>query len=275
MNQEVQTYDFHGSTVRLLADAQGTPWFVAKDICDVLGLGNITEALRALDDDEKTNFRNSEVAQNGGRDPLIVSEAGFYKLVMRSRKPVAKEFQRWVTHDVLPSIRQHGAYMTQQTIEQVLTDPDTLIRLATDLKHEREARAQAEQQVRSLTPKAQAFADFCEAPGLSTVRDAAAMLTAAGIPIREGELRAWMLDNGWIYRKGNGYRPYAAHTQAGHLRLEPPRGHGTHHDGTQFAFDPVCKITRRGLTLLYQRIGSERIANRLDYTPDAYALGID
>ncbi|RYM96109.1 phage antirepressor [Bifidobacterium animalis] len=275
MSQEMQEYDFHGNKVRVLTDKQNDPWFIAKDICDVLELGNVGEAVRGLDDDEKTNISNPDVWNQPGRAPLIVSEAGFYKLVLRSRKPVAKEFQRWVTHEVLPSIREHGAYMTQQTIERVLTDPDTLIRLATDLKHEREARAQAEQQVRSLTPKAQAFADFCEAPGLSTVRDAAAMLTTAGIPIREGELRTWMLDNNWIYRKGNGYRPYAAHTQAGHLRLEPPRGHGTHHDGTQFAFDPVCKITRRGLTLLYQRIGSERIANRLDYTPDAYALGID
>lgn len=274
MNQEMQTYDFHGNEVRVLTDAQNDPWFIAKDICDVLELNNVGEALRALDDDEKNTIRISDGIA-GNPNKAIVSEAGFYKLVLRSRKPVAKEFQRWVTHDVLPSIRQHGAYMTQQTIERVLSDPDTLIRLATDLKHEREARAQAEQQVRSLTPKAQAFEDFCEAPGLSTVRDAAAMLTTAGIPIRECELRTWMLDHGWIYRKGNGYRPYAAHTQAGHLRLDPPRGHGTHHDGTRFAFDPVCKITRRGLTLLYQRIGSERIADRLDYTTDAYALGID
>ena len=108
---QITPFEFHGNDVRALTDEHGDPWFIAKDICDVLGLGNITEALRALDDDEKSNFRNSEVAQNGGRAPLIVSEAGFYKLVLRSRKPVAKEFQRWVTHEVLPQIRRTGGYI--------------------------------------------------------------------------------------------------------------------------------------------------------------------
>lgn len=272
MSQEVQTYDFHGSAVRIHTDGDNIE-YCARDIANALGYTNPMKAVR----DHCRGERNVHPLQTAGgmQEMAFIGEGDVYRLIVSSQLPAAVEFEHWLFDEVLPSIRKHGTYMTQQTIERVLSDPDTLIRLATDLKHEREARAQAEQQVRSLTPKAQAFADFCEAPGLSTVRDAAAMLTTAGIPIREGELRTWMLDHGWIYRKGNGYRPYAAHTQAGHLRLEPPRGHGTHHDGTRFTFDPVCKITRRGLTLLYQRIGSERIADRLDYTPDAYALGID
>lgn len=273
MSQELRAFDFEGTPVRVTTGDDGEPRWVLADVCRACGIDNSRNVSARLDDDQKGVVTMDTLG--GAQRITVVTESGLYDVILDSRKTEAKRFRKWVTSEVLPSIRKHGAYMTQQTIERVLTDPDTLIRLATDLKHEREARAQAEQQVRSLTPKAQAFADFCEAPGLSTVRDAAAMLTTAGIPIREGELRAWMLDNNWIYRKGNGYRPYAAHTQAGHLRLEPPRGHGTHHDGTQFTFDPVCKITRRGLTLLYQRIGSERIANRLDYTPDAYALGID
>lgn len=108
---QITRFDFHGANVRLLTDEQGEPWFVAKDICDVLGLDNVTNALRALDDDEKSNFTNCNVAKNGGRAPLIVSESGFYRLVLRSRKPVAKEFQRWVTHEVLPQIRRTGGYI--------------------------------------------------------------------------------------------------------------------------------------------------------------------
>ena len=76
---------------------------------------------------EATNLPNWQVGSNGGRVPLIISEPGLYKLVMRSRKPEAKEFQRWVTHEVLPSIRKHGAYMTQQTLDKALTSPDFLI----------------------------------------------------------------------------------------------------------------------------------------------------
>lgn len=109
-------------TIRLMC-MDGEPWFVARDVCDVLGLNNTTEALRNLDDDEKGNISNSEVAQNGGRSPLIVSEPGFYKLVMRSRKPESKAFQRWVTHEVLPAIRRDGGYMArvpEETPEQTM-----------------------------------------------------------------------------------------------------------------------------------------------------------
>lgn len=111
MSNEIQRFDFKGSALRTLTDEAGEPWFVAKDVCDILELHNVTEALRPLDDDEKSNFRISEVAQNGGRAPIIISEPGLYKLIMRSRKPEAKEFQRWVTHEVLPQIRKTGGYI--------------------------------------------------------------------------------------------------------------------------------------------------------------------
>lgn len=269
MNTDITNYDFHGNDVRILTDEQDEPWFIAKDVCDVLELTNVGEALRALDDDEKNTIRISDgIAGNPYK--ATISESGFYKLVLRSRKPVAKEFQRWVTRDVLPSIRKHGAYMTPDTIRQALADPDTLIMLATRLKEETEEKVAAQEQVCVLEPKARAYEDFCEAPDLLTVRDAAAQLTTAGLPIRESELRAWMLDHEWIYRRGDGYRPYAAHNTAGHLRLVPPKSHGVHRDGTRFAFDPTCKITRRGLTLLYQRIGAERMRDQLHYTDTQY-----
>ena len=269
MNTEITNYDFHGNDVRILTDEHDEPWFIAKDVCDVLELTNVGEALRALDDDEKNTIRISDgIAGNPYKS--TISESGFYKLVMRSRKPVAKEFQRWVTRDVLPSIRKHGAYMTPDTIRQALADPDTLIMLATKLKEETEEKRAAQERVRVLEPKARAYEDFCEAPDLLTVRDAAAQLTTAGLPIRECELRAWMLDHEWIYRHNGAYKPYAAHSNAGHLRLVPPKRSGRHRDGTPFPFDPTCKITRRGLTLLYQRIGAERMREQLHYTDTQY-----
>ncbi|PAU67202.1 BRO family protein [Bifidobacterium criceti] len=264
MTTEPAAYIFHEHHVRILTDHNDAPWFIAKDVCDILGTD--TKDLRAiLDTDEITNLDTIEVQPTAGRAPLIISESGFYKLVLRSRKPVAKEFQRWVTHDILPSIRRHGAYMTPDTIKAALADPDTIIMLATRLKEETSQREEAQEQVRTLAPKAQAYEDFCEAPGLLTVRDAASQLTTAGVPIRECELRAWLLDHKWIYRKDNGYRPYAAHKDAGHVMLVPPRRPGRHHNGTPFALDPTCKITRRGLTLLYQRIGAERMRGQLHY----------
>ena len=108
MNNEIQQFYFNNAALRTLTDEAGEPWFVAKDACDILGID--TNHLReALDDDEITNLRNSEVWNQPGRAPLIISEPGLYKLIMRSRKPEAKEFQRWVTHEVLPQIRKTGS----------------------------------------------------------------------------------------------------------------------------------------------------------------------
>ena len=108
MNNEIQQFDFRGASLRTLTDEAGEPWFVAKDVCDILELTNPAVALQSLDDDEKTNLSNSNVWSESGRRPLIISEPGLYRLVMRSRKPEAKEFQRWVTHEVLPQIRKTG-----------------------------------------------------------------------------------------------------------------------------------------------------------------------
>ena len=196
MNNEIQRFDFKGESLRALTNMAGEPWFVAKDACNILGID--TNHLReALDDDEITNLRNSEVWNQPGRAPLIISEPGLYKLIMRSRKPEAKEFQRWVTHEVLPSIRKHGAYMTQQTLDKALTSPDFLIQLATKLKEEQE-------KVKELEPKAKALDDFTNIPDALLVRDAAKLLSNnSNIQIGEHELRQWLVDNGWIYRQSN------------------------------------------------------------------------
>ena len=159
MNNEIQRFDFKGASLRTLTDKAGEPWFVAKDVCDILELGNTTNALRALDEDEKTNFTNCNVAQNGGRAPLIISEPGLYKLVMRSRKPEAKEFQRWVTHEVLPSIRRTGGYIPTTDADDDMTILAKAVMIG-QRTMEAQKRKIAEQQTRivELEPKAR-FAD--------------------------------------------------------------------------------------------------------------------
>lgn len=111
---EIQIFKFKNNQLRSMIDAHGEPWFVAKDACDILAV-ETNHLRRDLDSDEiteATNLPNWEVGKNGGRAPLIVSEPGLYKLIMRSRKQEAKEFQRWVTHEVLPlypqTRRLHG-----------------------------------------------------------------------------------------------------------------------------------------------------------------------
>lgn len=258
--------DFEGTPVRVITADDGAPRWALADVCTACGIANPRNVAARLDDKQKGVVTMDTLG--GPQKITVINEDGLYDVILDSRKPEARRFRKWVTSEVLPSIRKHGAYMTPNTIRAALADPDTIIMLATKLKEETEKKQAAQEQVRVLEPKARAYEDFCEAPDLLTVRDAAAMLTTAGLPIRESELRAWMLDHQWIYRKERGYRPYAAHKDAGHLRLVPPKRSGRHRDGTRFAFEPTCKITRRGLTLLYQRIGAERMHDQLHYDPD-------
>lgn len=120
-------------------EIEGEPWFIAKDVCRALVLTNITETLRRLDEDELTSVKLNSGGQT--REMKAVNEPGLYRLISASRAENARKFQRWVYHEVLPSTRKHGVYMTPATIEKVLLNPDFIIKLATELKAEREKNA--------------------------------------------------------------------------------------------------------------------------------------
>lgn len=247
------TYSFHGMGLHALTDAIGSPWFIAKDVCDILGLTNTSEALRSLDEDEKSNLSNSDVAQ-GGRPPLIISEAGLYKLIIRSRKPIAKDFQRWLTHEVLPSIRRHGAYMTEQTIEQALTSPDFLMQLASRLKDEQQKRIKAEARATALADKAAAFDDYTDSKLTYSVSEAAKLLANRGVDFGQKGLFERLRDLNWIYRDNGHWAARQDRIKAGHLIMRDYATRGTRQDGSRFAFNPQVRITRKGLILLDQRL---------------------
>ena len=122
--------------IRILIDNDEI-WFIAVDICKCLEIGNSSQAISKLDTDEKKSLY---VKNSGAGNPnkVFVNEAGLYNLILSSRKPEAKEFKRWITHEVIPSIRKHGAYMTPETIEKVLYNPEFIINLASQLKAEQE-----------------------------------------------------------------------------------------------------------------------------------------
>ncbi|WP_122788859.1 phage antirepressor [Intestinibacillus sp. Marseille-P6563] len=116
------------------------PWFVGKDVASILGYAKPLNALAThVDDDDSLKWGLTD-SLGRMQETIIINESGLYSLVLSSKLPTAKKFKRWVTSEVLPSIRKHGAYMTDDTIEQILSDPDTIIRLATDLKEERAKR---------------------------------------------------------------------------------------------------------------------------------------
>ena len=121
MNTEIQTFNFNSATMRTLTDENGDPWFVAKDVCNILGLENSRKATAELDSDEKNTVTISDGIP-GNPNKTIISEPGLYKLIMRSHKPEAKEFQRWVTHEVLPTIRKTGAANLTKKGNQISDD---------------------------------------------------------------------------------------------------------------------------------------------------------
>lgn len=111
------------------------PWFIAKEVCDVLNHSDTSMATRSLDEDEKLIQTLFVSGQN--RQVTLINESGLYSLILRSKKAEAKEFKRWVTHEVLPAIRRHGGYLTPEKTEELIANPDLIIQLATTLKKER------------------------------------------------------------------------------------------------------------------------------------------
>ncbi|NYE07300.1 prophage antirepressor-like protein [Bacillus niacini] len=133
MKQIQKLFNYHENPVRTVV-LESDIWFVAKDICDVLEIKNASDALKRLDNDEVTRFNLGGLSG----ETNLVNEPGLYSLVLGSRKPEAKQFKRWVTHEVLPTIRKHGAYMTENVLEQAIGNPDFMIGLLSSLKEEKE-----------------------------------------------------------------------------------------------------------------------------------------
>lgn len=140
-----QLFDFKGAEVRTVTQ-KGEPWFVLADVCKVLGIKNVSQAAQNLDEADVCSTYISSGGQK--RKALAVNESGLYDVILDSRKPEAKEFRRWITSEVIPSIRKHGAYLTSEKIEEVLLNPDTIIQIAQNLKEEQQARLEAEKKLK-------------------------------------------------------------------------------------------------------------------------------
>lgn len=124
----------------------GEPWFVGKDVAKMLGYSNSRDALKKHIDEEDKGVAKCDTLR--GRQILtIINESGLYSLILSSKLAEAKKFKRWVTNEVLPTIRRHGAYLTDNKIEEILSNPDTIIKLATELKEKREKIKQLETEV--------------------------------------------------------------------------------------------------------------------------------
>ncbi|WP_078408731.1 phage antirepressor [Priestia abyssalis] len=221
---ELQLFNYGLQEVRTVVK-DGEVWFVAKDVCDILEIRNVSDATSSLKPNFKTSIVLTDTGSNYKTNALIVSEAGLYKLVFKSRKKEAEKFTDWIAEEVLPSIRKHGAYMTPATIDAMVSNPDLLIRLATQLKEEQQKRKEVEQQVKKLSeendvmemviaesqPKITYYDTILDSKGTMTITEIAQdydltaqqlneLLRSKGVQYKQG--KRWILTK---KHQGNGY----------------------------------------------------------------------
>lgn len=229
--------------VRTLEE-NGVVLFCGSDVAKALGYSRPADAVT-------THCKGSVIHRTptagGTQDVKFIPESDLYRLVFRSKLPTAEKFTDWVTMDVLPAIRKHGAYMTDKTIEQVLSDPDTIIRLATQLKEERsknKALAQMNTELRVekqiMQPKADYFDELVDRNLLTNFRE-----TAKQFGIKEKVFIRFLLDKKYIYRDQKGHlMPYAE--KAGDLfEVKESTNNKTGWTGTQTLVTPKGRETFR------------------------------
>ena len=203
-----------------VVEQDGEPWFVATDICKCLEIGDTSKATKRLDDDEKGA---TLIPTLGGKQKLnTVNEYGLYNLVLSSRKPEAKEFKRWITHEVIPTIRKHGAYMTEDVIKQAILTPDFLIGLAQELKAEQEKNkeltaltAYQEQQIAEFKPVKDYVDRILSTKSTMTITQIAADYDLSAVKLNK------ILHEAGLQRKvGNQWILYKQHMTKGYTKSE-------------------------------------------------------
>lgn len=241
---KITSYVFDGSNVRTLV-IDGQPYFVGKDVAEILGYANTRDALsKHVDSEDKNTVAIHDGIKRGNPNQTVINESGLYSLILGSKLPQAKEFKRWVTSDVLPAIRKHGAYMTNEKIEEVLLNPDTIIKLATELKTERERRSIAEQRVNELTPKASYYDLVLSNESLVTITQIAKDYGMSGQAMNHK-----LHDLGVIYKQGNTWLLYSKYQRTGWTHSETIMVDKA--DGTQKAVMHT-KWTQKGRLGLYE-----------------------
>ena len=200
---EIQIFNYNSTEIRTI-QKDGEPWFVLRDVCNVLGLGTPARVAERLDTDEVSQ---THITDSMGRqqEMTIINESGLYNVILRSDKPEAKPFRKWVTSEVLPTIRRHGMYATPDTVEKMLADPDTTIKLLETIKQERAARLALEAKAEADKPKV-LFADAVSASHTSIlVGDLAKLLRQNGVEIGQNRLFSFLREKGYLCSQGERY----------------------------------------------------------------------
>ena len=183
-----------GAVRSILID--GDPWFVAADVCKALEIEKTNRALSRLDDDEKGAH---SVSTPGGRQRMsIISESGLYSLILGSRKPEARAFKRWITHEVIPSIRKHGAYMTDSLLDALEAHPEAVPEYLNRLRSENARNRELNRRLRLALPKAEYYDAFVDPADCTNIRTTAKEL---GVP--EKQFTRYLEEKKYLFRDKN------------------------------------------------------------------------
>lgn len=244
MNNQIQQYDFHDSAVRVLADDNGTPWFVGKDVAEVLGYTDPDYALRAHVDEEDKLTRGI-LGSGQTRNMTLINESGLYSLVLSSKLPAAKEFKHWVTSEVLPSIRKHGGYMAgQETMspEQMLA---ASMRWLESRIAEQQGQINAQQQQLDAQAPKVLFADAVStSKRCILVGELAKILRQNGVDMGEKRLFAWLREHGYLMKR-NGIPNYPTQRSMDLKLFEIKETPIVHSDG-HTTLSITTKVTPKG-----------------------------
>lgn len=218
-----------------VVDVNGEPWFVARDVASALGYVDTTQAIR-MHCEKAKDFRGVEMTATA--TPMkIIPEEDVYALIFGSHLESAKQFRRWICDEVLPAIRKHGGYLTPAKLEEALTDPDTIIRLATNLKAERKKRQALEAQAAADRPKV-VFAESIEVAKTSILVGEMAKLIkqATGCDMGQNRFFEWLRANGYLHKGGSARNmPTQRCIDAGWMEIK---------EGTRIGSSGECHITR-------------------------------
>lgn len=248
--QELQIFknDDFGEIRTVVIDDE--PWFVGKDVALTLGYKNYRDALLChVENEDRASVAIHDGSQN--RHMIVINESGLYSLILSSKLPTAKKFKRWVTSEVIPSIRKHGTYMTAETIEAVLLNPDTIIRLAMSLKEEQEAKrkltlenTQQKQIIGELQPKAKYYDEILSNPGLVSITQIAKDYGMSGRKMNE-----LLHELGVQYKQSNQWLLYREYHNEGYTHSNTVQI--IHKDGSQDV-KMNTKWTQKGRLFLYE-----------------------
>lgn len=240
----IQIFNYKSNEVRTV-ELNGEPWFVLKDVCAVLGLASSHKVAERLDEDERNLIPLTD-SMGRQQESTVINESGLYNVILRSDKPEAKPFRKWVTSEVLPSIRKHGAYMTPETLQAAILNPDTMIQLCQQLKTEQDKNKALSEENAKLAPKG-LFADAVSVSDRCIlVSELAKLLKQNGIETGQNRLYEQLRADGFLVkdRKRSDFNmPTQKAMELGLFKVrESTRVHSDGHT----TIDKTTKVTGKG-----------------------------